>query len=69
MSYTVIIEPGENGFLVAHCPEIPGCHSQGATYEEAIANIKEAIEACLEVKEGRPIKVEISEIRATAIVA
>lgn len=50
MSYTVIIEPGEDGFLVAHCPEIPGCHSQGATYEEAIANIKEAIEACLEMK-------------------
>ena len=55
MSYTVIIEPGEDGFLVAHCPEIPGCHSQGATYEEAIANIKEAIEACLEVKESRRI--------------
>jgi len=52
MSYTVIIEPGEDGFLVAHCPEIPGCHSQGATYEEAIANIKESIKARLEVKES-----------------
>ncbi len=55
MSYTVIIEPGEDGFLVAHCPEIPGCHSQGVTYEEAIANIKEAIEACLQAKEDRRI--------------
>ncbi len=52
MSYPVIIEPGEDAFLVAHCPEIPGCHSQGATYEEALANIKEAMEACLEVKES-----------------
>jgi len=60
MSYTVIIEPGEDGFLVAHCPDIPGCHSQGATYEEAIANIKEAIEACLDLEEGTPLSVKVS---------
>lgn len=55
-SYTVIIEPGEDGYLIAHCPEIPGCHSQGTTYEETLANIKEAMEACLEEWEGRPVK-------------
>jgi len=41
----VIIYPGENGYWVAECPRLPGCISQGKTKEEAIENIKEAIEA------------------------
>lgn len=40
----VIIYPGEDGFWVAGCPSLPGCVSQGRTREEAIANIREAIE-------------------------
>ncbi len=40
----VIIYPGEDGYYVAECPSLPGCISQGKTKEEAIANIKEAIE-------------------------
>jgi predicted RNase H-like HicB family nuclease len=39
----VIIYPGEDGYWVVECPSLPGCISQGATKEEAIANIKEAI--------------------------
>ncbi len=39
----VIIYPGEDGYWVAECPSLPGCISQGATKEEAIANVKEAI--------------------------
>ncbi len=39
----VIIYPGEDGYWVAECPSLPGCVSQGKTKEEAIANIKEAI--------------------------
>jgi predicted RNase H-like HicB family nuclease len=39
----VIIYPGEDGYWVAECPSLPGCISQGKTKEEAIANIKEAI--------------------------
>jgi predicted RNase H-like HicB family nuclease len=35
------------------CPSIPGCYSQGHTVEEAMANIREAIELCLEVMESR----------------
>lgn len=45
----VIIKPGEDGFWVAECPSLPGCISQGQTRQEAITNIREAIEGYLEV--------------------
>jgi predicted RNase H-like HicB family nuclease len=44
---SVIIEKDEHGFY-AWCPELKGCQSQGDTPEQAIANIKEAIELYLE---------------------
>ncbi len=40
----VIIYPGEDSYWVAECPSLPGCVSQGKSREEAIANIREAIE-------------------------
>ncbi len=40
----VIIYPGEDDFWVAECPSLPGCISQGRTREEAIENIREAIQ-------------------------
>lgn len=40
----VIIAPGEDGYWLAECPSLPGCVSQGRSREDAIANIKEAIE-------------------------
>ena len=48
MVYSVYIEKGEDFGYVAHCPAIPGCHSQGETLEEAIENIKDAIKGCIE---------------------
>jgi len=39
----VIIYPGEDGYYVAEVPSLPGCISQGATKEEAVTNIREAI--------------------------
>jgi predicted RNase H-like HicB family nuclease len=48
MVYRVIIEKGEDFGYVAHCPAIPGCHSQGQTMEEALENIKDAIRGCIE---------------------
>ena len=45
----VLIYPGEDGYWVAECPSLPGCISQGKNREEAIANIKEAIEGYLVV--------------------
>ena len=41
----VIVYPGENGYYVVECPSLPGCLSQGHSKEEAIENIKEAIQA------------------------
>ncbi len=53
MTYKVstVIEKDEHGYY-AYCPELPGCHSQGDTLEEAVANIKEAIELYLEILSG-----------------
>ena len=53
--FYVLIEEGEDGYLVANVPELPGCHTQGETKEELLANIKEAIELYLEVQDGRPL--------------
>jgi predicted RNase H-like HicB family nuclease len=44
----VIEEDGEVGGYVVCCPSLPGCFSQGDTIDEALENIKEAIQACLE---------------------
>ena len=43
MKFRVVIEPDEDGVFVAECSSLPGCISQGATREEAVANIKDAI--------------------------
>ena len=40
----VFVYPGEDAFWVAECPSLPGCISQGSTREEAVANIREAIQ-------------------------
>ena len=40
----VVVHPGEDHYWVAECPSLPGCISQGQTREEALGNIKEAIE-------------------------
>jgi len=48
MKIKVIVEEGENGYFVAHCPSLKSCWSQGKTEEEALKNIREAIELYLE---------------------
>ena len=50
MKYTVVINKTEYGFD-AHCPALPGCHSQGDTLDEAIENIKDAISTYLHMIE------------------
>ena len=44
----VIIEIDEDGYYIVSCPLFKGCHSYGQTVDEAIENIKEVIEMCLE---------------------
>lgn len=48
MKYKVILEESDEGFAVS-VPGLPGCHSQGATEQEALENIADAIREYLEV--------------------
>jgi len=61
--YRVVIEQDEDGILVAECPALPGCVSQGTTRAEAVANIRDAIAGYLESfrKHGEPIPPSIHE--------
>jgi antitoxin HicB len=63
MRYRVVIEQDEDGVYVAECPTLPGCISQGRTRDEAVANIKDAIQGYLVSLEqhGDPIPPPISE--------
>jgi len=60
----VIVQQDEEGWYVAECPAIPGCVSQGRTLEEALVNVREAMELCLEVRleEGFPLTIETFEV-------
>ena len=64
MKLIVTLERDETGMIVAECPSIPGCVSQGRTEEEAVENIREAIQGCLETRaaHGMPLTVTIREI-------
>ncbi len=53
-NFTVVIEKDEDGYLVGSVPALKGCHTQGKTMDELLANIKEAIELCLEVEKDIP---------------
>jgi predicted RNase H-like HicB family nuclease len=48
MTIKVIVEKGEDGYYVAHCPALRSCWSQGKTREEVLQNIREAIDLYLE---------------------
>jgi predicted RNase H-like HicB family nuclease len=50
MKLIVSLDHDEDSVWIAECPSIPGCVSQGSTREEALENIKEAIQLCLEVR-------------------
>jgi len=50
MNIKVLVEPGEDGYFVAHVPALKSCWSQGKTKEEALENIREAIDLYLELE-------------------
>jgi predicted RNase H-like HicB family nuclease len=54
----------EDGMVIAECPAIPGCVSQGKTEAEAEANIREAIQACMAVRaeKGMPLTLSTRQI-------
>ena len=68
MKFLVRLEEGEDGYVVAQCPALPGCVSQGKKEVEALANIREAIEGILALRtkhglpipEGRIVEIEVA---------
>ena len=55
--FQVIIEQDEDGLYVADVPALPGCHTQGRTFEEALENIREVMAMCVQeaIEDGTPI--------------
>ena len=64
MKFVITISQDEDGTLIAECPAIPGCVSQGKTEEEAQASVQEAIKECLEVRadQGLPLTVATRQV-------
>lgn len=54
LNFKVIIEQDEDGIFIASVPAVPGCYSEGDTYEESLKNVKEALDLALEVAKDNP---------------
>jgi len=71
MTTTMVVKvhlyPGEDGYVVAECPALPGCVSQGKTREDALANIREAIEGWLEVQEARGVPADGENVEVVEV--
>ena len=61
MRYKVLVQQSEEGFAVS-VPGLPGCHSQGATEQEALSNITDAIREYLEVVEEHFVGADVREV-------
>lgn len=61
MKIKVVLEPSDEGGYTVHVPALPGCISEGDSREEALANIREAIELYLEPEEDDPVVEEGAE--------
>lgn len=68
MKFNVTIDRDEDGAWVVECPSIPGCVSQGASKEEALKNIQDAIYQCLQVRaeHGLPLTIETRQVEVAA---
>jgi predicted RNase H-like HicB family nuclease len=67
--YLVTLTAGEDGYVVAECPSLPGCVSQGKTREEALKNIQEAIEAIIEVRKAQKLSIPSPDIVEISVAA
>lgn len=63
----VIIYPGEDEYFVAECPSLPGCISQGKTREEAISNIREAIQGYVSALENDNLPIPPEKFEALLV--
>jgi predicted RNase H-like HicB family nuclease len=68
MKFLVTLERDEQGWVVAECPALPGCVTEGRTVDEALVNVREAIEVSLETRraQGLPLAIEIVEVEVEA---
>lgn len=65
--YKVVIEPQPEGGFTAYVPKLPGCVSEGETYEETMDNIKEALELYIDVLKERKLKVLEDDIHISEL--
>lgn len=61
--YNVIVEQGEDGYLISEVVELPGCHTQAKTYDELLKRTKEAILLYLNVKKPFEIKTKFLSLQ------
>ncbi len=56
LHFPILIEQDEDNIFIVSCPNFKGCHSYGKTIDEAISNIKEVIQICVdEVRDSKPL--------------
>jgi len=67
MKLRVLLHPAEEGGYWVEAPALPGCVSEGDTYDEALANIREAAEAWLEVSDRRMATASTTEPPAQVV--
>ena len=67
MSYKVILEPAEEGGYTVYVPSLPRCVSEGDTYQEALDNIREAIQGWLEVAREFGDEIPASDVITEAV--
>jgi len=61
MRFTITLEKDEDGYIIASCPALQGCHSQGKTKEEALANVQEAIKGYIASMRKHGEKIPVTE--------
>jgi len=69
MTRRVLLYPGEDGYVVADVPSLPGCISQGKTREEALDNVREAISLHIEVLRERGESVPDDRVEMVEVAA
>ncbi|MDP2728562.1 MAG: type II toxin-antitoxin system HicB family antitoxin [Dehalococcoidia bacterium] len=67
MKLKIVLEPSDEGGYTVYVPSLPGCISEGDTREEALANIREAIELYLEPTEDDALPQEKAEVVELAL--
>ena len=61
--FNIIIEQGEDGYLISEVVELPGCHTKAKNYDELLKRTKEAIALYLDTKKPTPIKTKFLSLQ------